>query len=235
MSEKAKYLDIENDIIEKISNGIYKDGEKIPSEFELVQIYECSRVTVRHALSDLRYMGYIYSLQGAGSYVTSKKKIVSSETVKPFSENIQLYDAEKANNVLRFEIISVSRQLASLLNISPSEKAFYIERVRSINGRPVILERKYLPAEKHSYLSYQTVRNSIYLEAEEHGHPVDHVSCSVLPVFPDEEIADALLISANKPILKVTVRYYEEDGSVFGYGEEYYNTDYYQLNFSRYR
>ena len=50
MSENiSKYEIIKNKIEEQISQGIYKENDKIPSENELCRAFASSRITVRKA------------------------------------------------------------------------------------------------------------------------------------------------------------------------------------------
>ena len=78
MNQKAKYSIIENDIIEKITQNVYRPDMQLPTEEELRKQYGCSRVTVRRALSDLQYMGYIYFQAG-------KRKFYFFEAETPVS------------------------------------------------------------------------------------------------------------------------------------------------------
>ena len=63
----TKYQMIADDIVEKIEDGTYKEDSRLPSEEGLRQQYGCSRVTVRQALKELQYNGYIVSRKGSGS------------------------------------------------------------------------------------------------------------------------------------------------------------------------
>ncbi|MGL4897696.1 MAG: GntR family transcriptional regulator, partial [Cetobacterium sp.] len=47
------YLQLVEIILEQIKTGLYTEGEKIPSERELSEIFNISRATVRQALSEL--------------------------------------------------------------------------------------------------------------------------------------------------------------------------------------
>jgi DNA-binding GntR family transcriptional regulator len=53
----------------KIADGIYKEGELLPSENELCDIYGLTRPTIRQALTQLVQDGYISKQQGKGSIV----------------------------------------------------------------------------------------------------------------------------------------------------------------------
>lgn len=63
------YIKLKNDIIWKIFDGIYKDGEAIPSERILADEYNMSRVTVRKALDLLEKEGIVKRKLGTGTIV----------------------------------------------------------------------------------------------------------------------------------------------------------------------
>ena len=58
-----------DDIKAMILRGELKQGEKIPSERELAERFNVSRVPIREALKILEYMGILDSTQGDGTYV----------------------------------------------------------------------------------------------------------------------------------------------------------------------
>ena len=49
-STELRYVDLKNYICRQIYEGVYQDGEKIPSERQMAADYEVSRITVRKAL-----------------------------------------------------------------------------------------------------------------------------------------------------------------------------------------
>ena len=231
MNTNAKYQLIMNDLIDKIENMFYKEGDKLPGEEELRKEYDCSRVTIRHALTELQYLGYIYSRQGSGSFVASKHKLQSPGRVVSLLQYMSDNDIETKNQVLRFEIIDADRMIAQLLKINPGDKVYYIERLRFAQKKAIIFERKYMSVELHPYLSYQSLQGSIYQEAEKNKLFIDRTECSVIPCFPEKDAADLLSLSLNRPVLKVIVHAFMKDDTPFFYGEEFYDPDNYQLNF----
>ena len=62
---------VETQIREAILSGIFKRGEKLPSEAELAENFAVSRTTVREALRSLAAAGLIFKVPGAsgGSFV----------------------------------------------------------------------------------------------------------------------------------------------------------------------
>lgn len=65
---RPMYEIIQNDIIRKIQTGIYQEGDRIPSEQELIDTWKVSRTTATKALTELSLNGYIYRVQGKGSF-----------------------------------------------------------------------------------------------------------------------------------------------------------------------
>ena len=68
-SQEPLYLQVIEDIRRDIASGLYRAGEKIPSELELGDIYRVSRITVRNAVKVLEKEGLLIKRQGKGTFV----------------------------------------------------------------------------------------------------------------------------------------------------------------------
>ena len=66
---KNKYETVADQILEEIKNGQWKAGSKLPSEGQLMDRYNVSRVTLREALKKLNTLGIVRIVQGDGTYV----------------------------------------------------------------------------------------------------------------------------------------------------------------------
>lgn len=82
--KKPKYQQLKDYIISAINANELKVGDKIYSENELAEKFEMSRHTVRQALGELVNEGWLYKIQGKGTFVdekhnktTSKSKVVA--------------------------------------------------------------------------------------------------------------------------------------------------------------
>ena len=69
-----KYRLVLNAITEGISSGLWKAGDKLPTEDELVQLTPFSLGTVQRALRDLVDQGLVVRRHGLGSFVTSSPR-----------------------------------------------------------------------------------------------------------------------------------------------------------------
>ena len=85
--------EVEKQLRASINAGVYKPGDKLPPERELVETFEVSRVTVRDALKSLQSLGLINIKRGvnAGAYV-------SEPTPQPITQGIDtLIQMRKVN------------------------------------------------------------------------------------------------------------------------------------------
>ena len=107
------YIQIHNQIREAILSGVYKPGDKLPSEKELCQLFSVSRVPVREALCALELNGLVESNQGQGVYVKDVHAVTN--------DWIQETDPQE---ILQARIL-LEPELArcAALNISEAEKA----------------------------------------------------------------------------------------------------------------
>ena len=64
-----KYVEIAEQLKQKIVDGEFAPGQKLPSEAELCRIFEASRLSVRSALGRLSAQGLVQTYQGRGSFV----------------------------------------------------------------------------------------------------------------------------------------------------------------------
>jgi DNA-binding LacI/PurR family transcriptional regulator len=74
MNPQPKHRAITQHLLEAISSGKYKAGERLPSEAQLVQQFKVSRPTVGRALRDLLTEGFIERRAGSGTYVRNPAK-----------------------------------------------------------------------------------------------------------------------------------------------------------------
>ena len=67
------YQQIYDDIKNDIESGVYQVDDKIPSETELSEKYNVSRITVRRSIEDLCADSLLTKKQGRGTFVGSKQ------------------------------------------------------------------------------------------------------------------------------------------------------------------
>ena len=79
------YKQLMDIITGQLKNGTYKPGEKIPTEPELAELYQVSRITVRRTVEELCTQGYLVKHQGKGTFVKSPMIFRKFESQKNMS------------------------------------------------------------------------------------------------------------------------------------------------------
>ncbi len=77
----------------KINDGVYKTGERIPTETDLCTEYGVSRTVIREAVASLRADGLLISRQGIGVFVSQARKRPPFEIMPP--------DVSKVTDILQ--------------------------------------------------------------------------------------------------------------------------------------
>ena len=114
----------------KINNETYAPGQFLPSETELQQIYNVSRITVRRALADLEHDGIVKRIKGAGTKVLAKKKHSDLYKLLGFSEDAKQNGEEVTSVILKFSIEPAPVAVAEFLKIEPNEDVYYLKRFK---------------------------------------------------------------------------------------------------------
>lgn len=86
---------------QQLISGVWKPGDKIPSENELVTLFNVSRVTVRQALSKLITLGLLETKLGEGTFV---KEITPGVYMKEMIPYIYL-NKDSYREVLEFRLV----------------------------------------------------------------------------------------------------------------------------------
>jgi GntR family transcriptional repressor for pyruvate dehydrogenase complex len=71
---------------EQLVSGVWKTGEKLPSEHELCALFGVSRVTVRAAIQQLVILGMVETRHGGGTFVRNLSAIENVDNLHPLMQ-----------------------------------------------------------------------------------------------------------------------------------------------------
>lgn len=142
MEKSIKYIQISDEIKNKILSGILKPNEMLSSENQLAAEYNVSRVTIRKALMRLIDEGYLFSVPGKGTFVDYFNKNTYRIPLSLESILKSPYDGE---TLIGSKIINPDIDMVYHLQIAPKEKVISIEWLLSIENNPVVYDIKYIP------------------------------------------------------------------------------------------
>ncbi|MFT9493776.1 trehalose operon repressor [Anaerosolibacter sp.] len=223
----SKYFTIFNEIVGKIENGKLESGAKLPSENELMKIYDVSRDTIRKALNLLERNGYIQKIKGKGSFILDVHKFdFSVSGLTSFKELAEKMDA-KSNTILEeLSIIEPDDYLRKQLNLSMNEAVWKVIRVREIEDMKIILDKDFLNTEVVTSLTREICENSIYEYLENDlGLKISFAKKEITVQQATEEDRKYLDLEGHTMIVVVKNYTYLEDASLFQYTESRHRPD----------
>ncbi|WP_459845727.1 GntR family transcriptional regulator [Fusibacter bizertensis] len=157
------YIQIKDNLIGKINSGELAGGSQLPSERELSEIYDISRMTARNALTQLVDLGYAYRVKGKGTFVRLPNFERDFVKLSGFSQMLESRGIKPSSKVVKFSIIEADKKIASLLETAIGTKAYEIIRVRYGDSIPLALEYSYLPVSLFdNLLQYDFENISLY-------------------------------------------------------------------------
>ena len=145
---KPLYLQLSDALAEYIRGNRLSAGDLFPSENELLARYDVSRSTVRQAMQHLEAKELIHKVRGKGTFVTEPG---IRKWVRGF-QNLEATMAEQGivvrNTLLRYEEISAPPHWAGeMLPVEGPGRACLVCRLKTLDGRPLALEERCLPAD----------------------------------------------------------------------------------------
>ena len=128
----TKYQDVYTQIRGFISTEKWPLGGTIPSENDLVDYFNVSRITIRSALRLLADDGLIVRKRGKGTIVTSSMPQTDNCFESLTQKIIQNGDIP-SSTILDFQKITNENHTE---HFNQGEKLYFVKRLRKVNGKP---------------------------------------------------------------------------------------------------
>lgn len=145
MHELPRYREIYEALRRQIADAVFVSGDLLPSENEMCRVYDVTRPTIRKALDLLTKDGFIVRHQGKGSIVKGAPKEIG---ILSLSSTTSAMDGTRLQTSIIVKPEHREWDEAFAYPISEEEQqagCIYFERVRILNGEPVILDITMLP------------------------------------------------------------------------------------------
>lgn len=146
MTDKFTWENIVDILIQEFSENEYRNDEKMPSENKLAVRFGVTRVEIRKAYERLKEMGYIYSMQGYGSFFSGKKeqiKIAMNGSAS-FTEKMNLQNLPHETKNVSFQQIGENPLICDMMNISDKIPVYKLTRLRLISHEPAAIHTSYV-------------------------------------------------------------------------------------------
>lgn len=219
------YVQIHQDLKEKIEAGVYEYGQNIPTEFELQELYGVSRITVRQAILALEQEGLVVRARGKGTVVSRQEKIEELLTrIRSFTEEMHDRNMTPGTKFAEVSRVQADGKLADIFSCGLGEPLYRIRRVRTANGKAIVLFDTYLSGSHEIPMENERYYGSLYQLLEQQGiAPPVGIEEQFEAVIADDAIAEALSIKVGAPVMKRIRIAFDKALTVQEYTVSYYN------------
>ena len=127
-----------------ILDGVYKEGDLLPSENELCSLYGTTRPTVRQSLSNLANDGYIRKHQGKGSIVVNLPREIGILSVSGTTSAVG--DRNLKTKIIVKPVLMPWHDgfMFPLTDLEKESGCIYMERVRLLDNVPIFYDISYI-------------------------------------------------------------------------------------------
>jgi GntR family transcriptional regulator len=215
-----------------ILNGTFSHGSRLPTEMELSSEFSVSRITAKRSLDELAQEGLVTRHRGKGTHVTYKYQTQPVRApLEGVLEEIDSLAQQSSAIVLDCELLHPPRQLHEEFAMADHERALYLARVRHHEGMKFAYYRSWtpnMPKPDNPAVLEETPRLTYF---KKQGMQMTHVRQRLGAVAADQEAAEALDIDVGAPLLRLTRRIYDREGTaekMVDYLKVLYHHEYFQ-------
>ena len=226
------YYQLKESILKAIKNEEIVVGEKIPSERELAEYHNISRMTVKKAVDILVNNDYLIKKQGRGTFVSNYKESYSISPLSSFTKEMEKKGLNYKNKILDFSKIK-DKKIAKKLNLKENDEFFKIERLRLIENKPFLLEKTYLSTKKIADLKKEDLKtNSLFkLIKNKYNIKLKNAEAEIEAVILNDQVAKKMKVKEGMLGLYFEQISRDENDEIIEYTSAYYRNDNYKFKF----
>ncbi|MFD1152153.1 GntR family transcriptional regulator [Saccharothrix hoggarensis] len=197
-----KYLAIYRVLAERIADGRYPADAPLPAQRELVEEFDVSLMTVRQAIQALEADGLLETRHGVGTFVRRPAFAYGLTGLRSLSQDLVEQGIELRTEVLASGLVVPPADVSARLGVPAGREVLSVERLRSTDAGPLLLQTSYLPAAVGTRIGVESLHHqSLYLLLAETGTPVREASETIQAVALTAEQARALRCEPGSPAL----------------------------------
>lgn len=220
------YLQVIDRLKQDIEEGVYKEREKLPSEFDLAKYLGVSRATLREALRILEEENVIIRRHGVGTFVNAKPLFTSGiEQLSSVTDMIQQAGLKPGTIFLSSSTQRATEEDIRRFSCSPGDDIVVMERVRTANGEPVVycidkVPQKILPE------TFSHGEESIFhILEEEANRRITYAVAQIEPIGYHEKISPILQCEPETALLVLKQMHFDEMDEPILYSVNFFKAD----------
>ncbi|MDX2848515.1 GntR family transcriptional regulator [Streptomyces sp. PA03-3a] len=224
-----RYVEIADEIVLQIRQGVLKPGDTVPSESELMDRYGVSGGTIRRAMTEVRASGLVETRHGKGSTVKDRPPVRhrSSDrfrrSLRRGGKAAYLAESEQSGATAKVSVLYIGpveapEDIAERLGVEAGAKVLARRRLYFRNGTPVETATSYLPWDVAKDIPELFAENpgggGIYARLEDHGHEFAEYVETLQARPASKAESSELALSPGAPVIHLIRNAVTVDGRV---------------------
>ncbi len=141
-----RYQEIAEDLRARIHDGVLAPGARLDTQRRLASRFGVTLMTLRQALDVLEREKLIERRHGLGTFVAAPSIDYDILQLRRFAGDLSAQGEHVTTRLLGSAFIGGARRETGALGLGRGARLLAVERLRLVDGRPLSLQRSFLPA-----------------------------------------------------------------------------------------
>ncbi|MEM9264294.1 MAG: GntR family transcriptional regulator [Cyanobacteria bacterium P01_F01_bin.13] len=197
------HISISEKLRQQIEVGDYLPGEKLPSEHQLMEAFNVSRITVRRAVANLVSQGLAKAQQGRGVFVTPRKKVAYSlsSPLIFLEQDLTRKGIQFTFENLTFRKIRPSKEVCTFLQLSEKPTVYLQKKLLHMDGAVGAVDISYIVLELGQRFGTQLKRQMTFPTLEANGIFIEQIDAVIECTHADYEMSGYLEVPLGQPLI----------------------------------
>ena len=219
------YIRIHDAIKKEIAGGVWEIGQRLPSERDLADDYEVSRMTLRQAITLLVEEGILERRVGSGTYVASHRVQEKMRGTTSFTEIVRSQGKTPSSQLISYQRKPANETEIQQLQLKATDTVVRMERVRFADNVPLVFEVASIPEKLIQSFNQEDITEHFFQTLTDNGYEIGKSQQTIYAKNASERVANYLKVPKNHAVLALTQVSYFTDGRPFEYVHSQYVGD----------
>jgi GntR family transcriptional regulator len=214
-------------IVKDIEGGVFRPGDRLPTERQLSEATGASLAPVRAALRQLELAGYVIRTQGRGTFVAERPVQYELRLMSSSTDSLRRAGVTFTVEVVDQSIAMPPAAAVERLNLDPEAAAFHLLRVVTVRDAPSILLESWVAEAYMGDLVNDEIFDrggSLYGALKKNGVEQRRAAGQVSIHNLLESEADLLGMAFGAPVLALTSVSFADDGAPIEWSRGLYDS-----------
>lgn len=223
------YAQVKEILLKDIQEGVYK--EKIPTEKELQEMFDVSRMTIRLAVDELVSGGYLVRERAKGTRILQKKIEEELNNLGNISSEFRSKNINYNIQYIEISIVKADEKIADALEIDQETNVFCLKRIYYVDEEPFCSFRSYFSPKLNMSVDESKYQESLYEYLENEKDIIVSKAHDDIEVgYADQELSEDLQITPGTAVLLRTRKSFDQNGHHVEYTLANYRADRYKYS-----